>query len=159
MDATFYAFVALVLFLAALVALKVPGMIGKGLDARAERIAAELAEAERLRNEAAALLADYAARAAAAETEAARIVADAKKEAVRLTQETEQALAEMIERRTRAAEAKIAQAESQAVTEIRNLAIDAGIAASAKILTERVSGDLGPALIDKSIADVRAKLA
>ena len=77
MDATFYAFVALVLFIAALVALKVPGMIGKGLDARAERIAAELAEAERLRKEAEALLADYAARAAEAETEAARIVADA----------------------------------------------------------------------------------
>lgn len=159
MDATFYAFIALVLFLAALVALKVPGMIGKGLDARAERIAAELAEAERLRKEAEALLADYAARAAEAETEAARIVADARKEAVRLTQETERALAEMIERRTRAAEAKIAQAESQAVTEIRNLAIDAGIAASARILTERANGDLGPALIDKSIADVRAKLA
>lgn len=159
MDATFYAFVALVLFFVVLVALKVPGSIGQSLDARAGRIAAELAEAERLRHEAEALLADYAARAGEAETEAARIVAEARKEAARLTQETEQALAEMIERRTRAAEAKIAQAESQAVTEIRNLAVDAAIAASAKILADRTAGDLGPTLIEKSIADVRAKLA
>lgn len=158
MDATFYAFIALALFLGLLVALKVPGMIGKGLDDRAARIAAELAEAERLRKEAEALLADYVRRAGEAEAEAAKIVADAQKEAVRLTAETEASLAEMIVRRTRAAEAKIAQAESQAVAEIRNLAIDAAIAASAKILTARAAGDLGPALIESSIDAVRAKL-
>lgn len=158
MDATFYAFVALVLFIGLLMALKVPAMISQGLDKRAEGIAAELAEAERLRQEAEALLADYVRRAGEAETEAEKIVEDAKKEAARLTTETEASLAEMIERRTRAAEAKIAQAESQAVAEIRNLAIDAAIAASAKILTERASGDLGPALLEQGVAEVRAKL-
>lgn len=158
MDATFYAFVALVLFLALLAGLKVPAMIGKALDERAGRIAAELAEAERLRQEAEALLADYRRRAGEAEAEAAKIVAEAHKEAARLTAETETSLAEMIERRTRAAEAKIAQAEIQAVAEIRHLAIDAAIAASGRILAARTEGDLGPALIEKSIADVRAKL-
>lgn len=158
MDATFYAFVALALFIGLLVVLKVPAVIGKSLDDRAAGIAAELAEAERLRKEAEALLADYQRRASEAEAEAAKIVADAQKEAIRLTAEAETSLAEMIERRTRAAEAKIAQAESQAVAEIRHLAIDAAIAASGKILAERTSGDLGPALIEKSIATVQAKL-
>jgi hypothetical protein len=41
-DATFYAFVGLVLFLALIAYLKVPGMIAKSLDERADRITAEL---------------------------------------------------------------------------------------------------------------------
>ncbi|MBP0649886.1 hypothetical protein J8J40_22840, partial [Mycobacterium tuberculosis] len=88
MDATFYAFVALALFVGLLVVLKVPEIVGKGLDDRAARIAAELAEAERLRQEAEALLAEYRRRADEAEAEAERIVADAKREAERLTAET-----------------------------------------------------------------------
>jgi F-type H+-transporting ATPase subunit b len=157
-DATFYAFVALVLFFVLLAAVKVPALVGRALDDRAARIAEELGEAERLRKEAEALLADYVRRADEAEAEALRIVADAKREAERLTAETETALSEMIARRTAAAEAKIAQAESQTVNEIRALAIDVAIAASARILGERAAGDLGPALIAKSIEDVRAKL-
>ena len=45
-DATFFAFVGLVLFLALVVYLKVPGMMAKSLDARADKIRDELAEAK-----------------------------------------------------------------------------------------------------------------
>ena len=37
MDATFWALIALVIFLALMVYLKVPGVVGKSLDGRAER--------------------------------------------------------------------------------------------------------------------------
>ena len=59
LDATFFAFVGLVLFLALVVYLKVPGMMAKSLDDRADQIRNELAEAKRLREEAQHLLAEY----------------------------------------------------------------------------------------------------
>ena len=47
LDATFFALVGLVLFFVLLAYLKVPGMIGKSLDERADNIREELAEAKR----------------------------------------------------------------------------------------------------------------
>ncbi len=59
MDSTFWAFIALLLFIALIVYLKVPGMIGRSLDERAENIKKELEEARTLREEAQQLLAEY----------------------------------------------------------------------------------------------------
>ena len=65
---TFWVGVALVIFLAILVKFGVPGAIVKALDARGEKVAQELAEARRLRQEAEKLLAEYDAKRKAAET-------------------------------------------------------------------------------------------
>ncbi|WP_298922733.1 ATP F0F1 synthase subunit B, partial [uncultured Bosea sp.] len=116
---TFWVGVALVIFLAILVKFGVPGMIVKGLDARGERVAQELAEARRLRQEAEKLLAEYDSKRKAAEAEAAEIVSSANDEAKRLAAEAEAKLADFVARRTKAAEEKIAQAESQAEAEVR----------------------------------------
>ncbi|MEO8668267.1 MAG: F0F1 ATP synthase subunit B, partial [Bauldia sp.] len=60
--------------------------------------------------------------------------------------------------RTRMAEQKIAQAEAQAIQEVRSLSADVAIAAAEKILAAKVKGEAADALIQKSIGDVRAKL-
>ncbi|MDR3372673.1 MAG: ATP F0F1 synthase subunit B [Ancalomicrobiaceae bacterium] len=156
--ATFYALVALVLFFGVIVYFGVPKMITKTLDARGKRIEDELADAVRLRQEAQALLAEYAQKGAEAEREAATIIAAARLEAERLTAETAKSLEELIARRTRSAEAKIAQAETQAITEVRSRAIEIAISASEAILKQKVTGDAAADLISRSIADVRAKL-
>ena len=116
---TFWVGVALVIFLAILVKFGVPGAIVKALDARGEKVAQELAEARRLRQEAEKLLAEYDAKRKAAEAEAAEIVSSANDEAKRLAAEAEAKLADFVARRTKAAEEKIAQAESQAEAEVR----------------------------------------
>ena len=59
MDATFWAMIALFIFLGVVIYLKVPGMIAKALDERAAKIRNELDEAQRLREEAQQLLAEY----------------------------------------------------------------------------------------------------
>ena len=51
--------VSFILFIALLVYLKVPAMLGKMLDARAAKIAHELDSARKLRQDAEALLAEY----------------------------------------------------------------------------------------------------
>jgi F-type H+-transporting ATPase subunit b len=56
------------------------------------------------------------------------------------------------------AEQKIAQAEAQAVLDVRTRAADIAVAAAERVLAERVKGEQAAALIEKSIADVRKRL-
>ena len=101
--------VSFVLFIALLAYLKVPGMIGKALDKRADAIRTELEEAQKLREEAQAILADYRRRQSDAEKEAEEIVRHAKEEAAALKVEAEKKLEENLARRTKLAEEKIAR--------------------------------------------------
>ncbi len=150
--------VAFVLFVALLVYLKVPAMLAKMLDERADKISKELAEAKKLREEAQALLAEYQKKRAEAEKDAANIVAQAKIEAESYSVETRKKLAETIERRTKQAAQKIAQAEAAAIKEVRTTATEAAIAAASKLVGEAVQGTKGTKLIDESIAAVKSRL-
>ena len=91
--------IAFVLFVGVGLYLKVPAMLAKMLDERADKISKELAEARKLREEAQALLAEYQKKRAEAEKDAANIVAQAKVEAESYGVETRKKLAETIERR------------------------------------------------------------
>lgn len=158
LDNTWWAFIGLVLFLVLLGYLGVFGKIGAMLDNRAARISRELEEARRLREEAQALLAEYQKKRLAAEKEAAEIVESAKAEAARLATEAEEALKDMIERRTRATETKIAQAEQQALAEVKALAADVAVKAARQILEAKVTGPVSADLVSRGIADVKARL-
>jgi F-type H+-transporting ATPase subunit b len=150
--------VAFVLFVGLGIYLKVPAMLAKMLDERADRIGKELAEAKKLREEAQALLAEYQKKRAEAEKDAANIVAQAKLEAESYSVETRKKLAETIERRTKQAAQKIAQAEAAAIKEVRTTATEAAIAAASKLVGEAVQGTKGIKLIDESIAAVKNRL-
>ena len=150
--------IAFLLFAGLLVYLKVPAMLARMLDERSAKIAAELAEAQKLRTEAQALLASYQKKRAEAEKDAANIVAQAKIEAEVYSVETRKKLAETIERRTKQAAQKIAQAEAAAIKEVRTTATEAAIAAASKLVGEAVQGAKGAKLIDDSIAAVKSRL-
>ena len=150
--------VAFVLFVGLGIYLKVPAMLAKMLDERADKISKELAEARKLREEAQALLAEYQKKRAEAEKDAANIVAQAKLEAESYSVETRKKLAETIERRTKQAAQKIAQAEAAAIKEVRTTATEAAIAAASKLVGEAVQGTKGTKLIDESIAAVKSRL-
>jgi F-type H+-transporting ATPase subunit b len=158
MDATFYATVALVIFLGVVFYLKVPGIIGKSLDTRAERIRTELDEARRLREEATQLLAEYQKKRKEAEKEAAEIVEAAKREAGQLVSEAKQKTEEYVSRRTAMAEVKISQAERDAVNEVRSTAVEIAVEASRALLAAKVDAKLGADLFKNALADVKAKL-
>ncbi len=156
-NAEFWAIVALVLFVGVVVYLRVPKMIGGSLDSQIKKIEAELAEATRLRQEAQALLDSYAQKRQDAEAEAQGIVTAAHEEAVRLTAEASAALETLITRRTKAVEDKIAQAESQAVAEVRGRSADIAIEAARILLTQQMQ-DRGDGLVSQAIKEVGAKL-
>lgn len=157
-DATFWVLVSFLIFVGLVVYYKVPGMIAAALDKRAADIANELDEARKLREEAQQVLASYQRKQRDAEKEAQAIVEQARGEAERLAVETKANLAAHVERRTKLAEDKIAQAEAQALQEVRSVAADVAIAAARTIIEQKLDGAKAGALIDKSIAEVKAKL-
>jgi F-type H+-transporting ATPase subunit b len=128
------------------------------LDHRAERIKAELDDASRLKDEAAKVLAEYKARRASAEREAADIIASANAEAERIASEARAKMEDFVARRTKTAESKIALAEAQAVADVRAAAADAAVQAASAILSQSVKGSLADDLLAKGIAEVRQKL-
>jgi len=158
MDNSFWATVALVIFIGLIMYLKVPGKVGKSLDDRAGKIRDELDEARKLREEAQGLLAEYQRKRQEAEKEASEIIAGAQREAKALREDAARKTAEFIERRSAVAEQKIAQAEIQALAEVRNTAADVAIAAAEKILAGKVTGATADRLIKSSIAEVKARL-
>ena len=158
MDATFWAFVGLILFFAILVYYGVPGLIGKSLDTRAERISHDLDEARRLRDEAQQLLAEYQRKRKEAEQEAQDIVTAAKREADMLLAEAKQKTEDYVSRRTALAEQKIAQAERDAVAEVRGRAVDIAIEAAGQVLADKVDTGKDASLFKSALAEVRAKL-
>jgi len=128
------------------------------LDKRAERIKAELDDATRLKQEAAKVLADYKARSATAEREAADIIANAKSEAERIATEAKAKMEDFVARRTKTAESKIALAEAQALADVRAAAAEAAVQAASTILSQSVKGSVADDLLAKGITEVRQKL-
>lgn len=157
-DATFFAFVGLILFLALIVYLKVPGMVTKSLDERAVLIRDELAQAKRLREEAQHLLAEYQRKRKEAEADAASIVAAAEREAAMLSAEARQKTEEFVARRTALSEQKISQAEAEAVNAVRAAAVDLAIAASEQILVKKADAEVQQALFKNALGEVKARL-
>ena len=158
MDATFWALVGLILFIAVVVYFGAPGMINKSLDARAERIRHDLDEARRLRDEAQQLLAEYQRKRKEAEQEAGDIVAAARREAEILVAEAKQKTDDYVARRTALAEQKIAQAERDAVAEVRGRAVDIAVEAAGKLLADKVDTGKDASLFKSALAEVKARL-
>ena len=132
--------------------------MGAGLDSRADRIRKELDHATQLRKDAEALLAEYKQKRLDAEKEAASIISAAKADAEEYAAETRRKLTESLERRSKQAEQKIAQAEAAAIKDVRNVATDLAIAASHHLAAEAAKGAKGADLIASSIDAVKNRL-
>ena len=150
--------IGFLIFVGILIYVGVPKIILKALDDRAKRVQADLDEARRLKEEAARLLAEYQGKQKQAETEAASIIEGAKAEAERIAADAKVKMEEFVVRRSKMAETKIAQAEAQAVADVRAAAAEAAVTAAEKILSQTVKGKLAEDLIARGIGDVKAKL-
>lgn len=156
-DATMVAAAGFAVFIGGMIYLKVPGMMVKGLDDQSKKIADELAEAKRLREEAEALRKSYEDQRVAAESEAGAIIAKAQEDAVRLKADAETQLAASIATRGRQAEERIKRAEEAALAEVRAAATNAAIATAEKVLVSSARGKAGEKLITSGIASLVGK--
>ncbi|MFT6558795.1 F0F1 ATP synthase subunit B [Sneathiella sp.] len=155
---SFWVAVAFIGFIAVVIYYKLPAIVGKQLDDRADRIKNELDEAQKLREEAQAMFADYQRRQRDALATAEDIVAKAKEDAEILRKESEAELQASLKRRQELAEAKIKQAEEKALAEVQNIAVDVAIAASEKLMKDNLKAKEAGSLIDQSIKDLGSQL-
>ena len=109
-------------------------MVTKSLDERSQKIADELDQARRMREEAQEILAQYQRRQREAEEEATAIVDQAKKDAARMADDSRTKINEQIERRIKSSKEKIARAEAQAIAEVRAQTADLSIETARNII-------------------------
>jgi F-type H+-transporting ATPase subunit b len=154
----FWVMVAFFIFVGILVYVGVHRKILDALDQRRNRILAELEDARKLREEAAKLLAEYQRKQRDAEREAQGIIAEAEAEAERIAADAKAKMEDFVARRTKMAVTKIAQAEAQALADVRSAAAEAAAAAAEKILTRTARGKVAEDLVNRGVEDVRKKL-
>ena len=157
-DPTTWVFIAVVIFLLALLYFGIHKKIAGALDARADAIRSELDEARRLREEAQALLASYQRKQKEAEAQAEEIVKQARSDAENMATQARKDLAERLERRAAQAEAKIANAEAQALGEVKAKAADLAMDAAENILRTKMSAAEKSKFIQEGIKQMGATL-
>ena len=158
MDATFWAMIALFIFIGVVIYMKVPGMIAKALDERAAKIRNDLDDARRLREEAQQLLVEFQKKRKEAEKEAADMVAAAKRESDLIIEDAHKKTEEYVARRAALAEQKIGQAERDAVNEVRSIAVDVATEAARKLLAGKLDEKTSAELFRDSLTAVQSKL-
>jgi F-type H+-transporting ATPase subunit b len=129
------------------------------LDKRSDAVRAELAEAQRLRREAEAMLQDARTRRETALADAKRLLDGAKTEAARLASAAAAEAEGAAARRERMALDRIAAAEKAAIDDVRLTAADVAAAAAGQVLREDLTTDADHVLVDHAIAGLPAALA
>ncbi len=146
------------LILVGLIAKPVAKAATAALDGRTERIRKVLDDATRLREEAQHLLADYQRKQRDAAKEIDELIAAAEAEAKNIAAETTAKMEDSLRRREQLALDKIAQAEAEALQQVRDTAIDLAIAATRRLLSERLDEQAAARLVDDAIDELPARI-
>ncbi len=150
--------VAFVIFFV-LFGLKIWAALTSILDKRAEQVRGELAEAQRLRTEAEAMLKDAKARREQAMADAKVLLESARIQAQQLAAAAAAEAEASATRRERMAMDRIATAEKAAVDEVRMIAAEVAATAAEKVIRETLSPEAGGVLVDRAIASLPTALA
>ncbi len=124
------------------------------LDGHANTIRAELAEAQRLRQEAESMLADAQRARSDAQAEAEQVLARSRVEAAQVAQAASAEAEASARRRERLALDRIEAAEKTVADEVRQAAADIATRAAARVIAEGLGEARETALLDRAIADL-----
>jgi F-type H+-transporting ATPase subunit b len=153
LDPKFWVAVSFAIFAA--LAIKLAwGKVAAMLDGRGQRIAAELAEAARLRQEAEDMLRQAEAERQAALAEAAALIERAKAEAERVAANAAADALAQAARREKMAMDRIGAAEASAVAEVRSAAAEVATMAARNLIAETFSAEDDAAMIDQAVTEL-----
>lgn len=148
--------IAFAVLLAALYKFAWPGL-KNGMDARTERIRADLDAADTAKGDAETVLTEYMARLTDARNESARIIEEARQAADSLRRDQEQRLqTELAELRERAA-SDIEAAKRQAIADLRGDVAELAIGAAEVIVQRSLDSDTQTRLVDSYIEQVASR--
>jgi F-type H+-transporting ATPase subunit b len=124
------------------------------LDQRALKIKSDLDMAQKLRDEAQALLGEYQRKQKDAAQDSQRIVASAQEMAERQIADSRRKLEQMLARREKMALEKIQQAETQAVADVRREAIDVATRAAERLIAQQMTDERSGRMVDQEISEL-----
>ncbi len=150
---------AAVLLFVFFVMFKAGGAILGMLDERGNKVRRQLAEAQKLREEAQAILGEMKAKQEAAKEDAAKIVAQAKADAEHARAKAMADLEASIANRQAAAAQKIRQAEISAVEEVKQRAIELASQAATKVLANHLAAGNASGYMDTALKEVQSRLS
>ena len=156
-DPTLWVAVGFVIFVAGVYRPARKALIGM-LDARIETIRSNLDEASELRRLAEQELAEYQRKQREAKKDAEDHVARARNDAERQAREEQQKFEAVMGRREQAAMEKIAQAEAEALREVRAVSIETAIAATRHLITGHMDPARQDELVDSAVRGLRGRL-
>lgn len=135
---------------------KAGSAIGGMLDERTKKIEADLAEAQALREEAAAELQKFQRLAREAADEAKTILANAEQTAERITKVAEEKAEASIKRREAQATMKIEAAEAAVIADLRSQSAALAIAAAKQVMTDKLDMDASLSLVEQSVEQINS---
>ena len=147
----FFVALAMLTVFAIMLWMRVPALIAKALDAKIAGIRDQLDTAAKLRDEAAALKAEYEAKNKAADAEIAALKAAAEKQAADTVAKAKQDAADLIARHKALSEAKLAAAERAAIDELRAKAANAAAEAARGLIAEQHDAAADEKLVNQVI--------
>ena len=149
-----YVALAMLVVFAIMLWKRVPALIAAALDKKIAGIREQLDTAAKLRNEAAALKAEYEAKTRAAAEEIAALKVAAEKQAADIVAKAKTDAAQLMARHKALSEAKIAAAERAAIDELRAKAAMAAAAAASRLIAEQHGAEADRKLVDQAISGI-----
>ena len=157
-DATFWVAVSFIIFILALVYLKVPNKINETLSKMILDIKNEIDESEKLRNESKVLLNNAQSKLEKAKIETKKIQEQAKKDSENLILEMNDKFHKSAEIKKNLAQTKISQMKNQALMDIKNTSIKIAVDSVKKILSTSVDQSKLDNLFDKNLEESKELL-
>lgn len=154
---TFWVAVAFITFIA-LMFKPLMNAIAGALDSRSAHIAGELAEARHLREEAEAALMLYRSKQQESIAEAKALITRAKEDADRIRASAVADMKAALDKRMKLSLERIAQAEQQALTDVRHHMVDIALAAARALVEDQVQAGAGEDLVRRAAEDLGRKL-
>ena len=133
-DATFWVAISFIIFIGALIYLKVPQKINDEMNNMINVIKNEIEEAKKLKDETKKLLNDSQFKIENAHKESKKIINTAKNESKKIIIEMNEKFFQSSENRKKIADQKIAQIKNNAIKDIKDASIKIAIESTSKII-------------------------
>ena len=157
-DATFWIAISFFIFFAILIYLKVPHKMNNFLTDKINEIQKELKEAEKLKEEAKNLFADYENKIDKSKKETKEIIDSAKKESEKDIIEKTKKFHQIIEERKKSTEQKIAQMKENALKDIKNISVKISIKVVENLIKNSIDKNKLENLYAKSLEQTKIAL-
>ena len=157
-DATFWIAISFFIFFAILIYLKVPQKINNSLTDKINEIQKELEEAEKLKEEAKNLFADYENKIDKSKKETKEIIDSAKKESEKAIIEKTKKFHQIIEERKKSTEQKIVQMKENALKDIKNISVKISIETAENLIKNSIDKNILENLYTKSLEQAKIAL-